>query len=427
MKNFFKFFFGCFKEGRSLILKYIAAGFTTAAITIFANKLELDSITYFNAVVSITAFTIILAFGVTCAVGIFINHNADENNKKRYIKMGFFLTLCIATVIFFLLFIFKDFILQKMLNITIEADLFYYAMITYFLIDCFNSYYVDLFKVTKKYLYQLLDFICVAILQVGGLFIFYLTNNLNLTNIGFMYLIISIINFICLTFIVNTQYKLNILDLTNIKMTKKEFHTFVYSIALQSVWQVGYTLLSYYMLKINDGIFNTYSYFENTLDVLIGLFYTFANIGLLRIETLIGKGDTEEAYKTGKYCIYSTMLIWCIYMVIILCLYNYILKGLNPELIAIGKETLIMYACLNFVRFLSWEITSYILIAGGWVKLQVMLHGGAMIYYLILFIAAPFTISTLGVYITVFLESFVIVILSLIIFMKKKWLTISYK
>lgn len=427
MKNFFKFFFDCFKEGRSLILKYIAAGITTAAVTIFANKLELNSITYFNAVLSITAFTIILSFGVTCAVGIFVNHNDDEKEKKRYLKIGFFLTLCISTVIFLILFLFKDFILVKMLNITIEADLFYYAMITFFLIDCFNNYYVDIFKVTKKYCYQLVDFSIVAILQILGLFIFYLTNNLNLTNIGFLYLIISIVNFICLTLIVNKIYRVNILDLTNIKMTKKELRTFIYSISLQSVWQVGYTLLSYYMLRINDGIFNTYSYFENTLDVLIGLFYTFANIGLLRIETLIGKGESEEAYKTGKYCIYSTMLIWVIYMVIILCFYEPILKGLNPELYDIGKETLIMYACLNFIRFLSWSTTSYILIAGGWVRIQVMLHGGAMVYYLILFLLSPFEISTLGVYITVFIESLVIVILSLIIFKKKKWLTISYK
>ena len=102
MKNFIIFFGSCFKEGRSLILKYILAGVTTAAITIFANKLELDSITYFNAISSITAFTIILAFGVTCAVGIFVNHNDNESDKKRYIRMGFFLTLCISTITFFL-------------------------------------------------------------------------------------------------------------------------------------------------------------------------------------------------------------------------------------------------------------------------------------------------------------------------------------
>ena len=427
MRNFLRFFFDCFKEGRSLILKYIAAGITAATITIFANKLELDSITYFNAILSITAFTIILSFGVTSAVSIFVNHNNDNNERKRYLKIGFLLTLFIATIVFFLLFIFKDFILLKMLNITIEADLFYYAMIIYFFFDCFNNFYVDVFKVTKKYSYQLIDFSIVSIIQILGLFLLYSTDNLNLTNIGFIYLVTSIINFISLTIITNWVYKTNILDLTNLKMTKKEITTFIYSITLQCVWQVGYTLLSYYLLRMNEDVFNTYSYFDNALDVFVGIFYTFANIGLIRIETLIGKEEKEEAYKTGKYCIFGTMLIWIIYTLIVLCLYKPILSGLNPELYEVGRQTLIMYVGVNFIRFLSWSLTSYILIAGGWVRVQVFMHMGAMIYYLVLFLLSPFEISTLGIYISIFLESLVIVILSMIIFMKKKWLTVSYK
>lgn len=425
MKETLKYFVDCFKEGKSLIIRYLVAGLSAALVTIFANKLELDHITYFNAILSITAFTVILSFGITCAVGIFINHKNDEQNRKRNIKVGFLYAIGFASVIFFLLFLFKDFVLTQVLNIQVDDDTFYYSMIIYFFFECLVSYFQDIFKVTKKYLYQLIDFSCTATVIILGLFVMYFTKTLSLTNIGFLYMSVSFINLMTLFFIVNKLYRINIFDLTNLNITSKEQKTILYSLALQSVWQVGYTLLSYYILRVNELTFNTYSYFDNTLDVLLGIFYTFANISLLRIETLIGEGKKEEAYATSKKTLWGVLFVWIIYSLIIFILYDLILKGLNPELVENGRETLIMYCSLNLIRFFSWSLTSYILIAGGWIRYQVMLYTGSLIYYLTLFITKP-KFSNLEIYISLFLESVIVVIFASIMFKKKEWLTISY-
>lgn len=426
MKEAFKYWLDCYKEGKSLIIKYLIAGITAAVVTIFANKLQLDHITYFNAILSITAFTLIISFGITCAVGIFINHNNDIESRNRNIKVGFLYITGLTSIIFVLLFVFKDFVLNTLLRIKVDNDAFYYTMIMFFFFECFVSYFQDIFKVTKKYKYQLIDFIATSFATIAGLFALYFTNNLSLTNIGFLYMSVSFCNLLILFVVVCKMYNLNIFDLSNLKITQKEQSTIIYSIALQSIWQVGYTLLSYYILRINDKTFNTYSYFDNTLDVIVGLFYTFANISLIRIETLIGKGKKEEAYALAKKTLWGILYVWITYTSIVLVLYGVVLKGLNAELVSNGKETLIMYCALNLIRFYSWGLTSYILIAGGWVKYQVKLFTGSLIYYLILFIIAP-NFSNLEIYLSLFLESAVVVTLSAIMFKKKEWLTISYK
>ena len=92
--GFWKYIKQVFVEGKMLFIKYVCLAVLSTIISVIANRLDIPSLTYFNAVLSVSYFATIIAYGISNGVGVYINQNfKNEKKVNKYAQIGFVLCL----------------------------------------------------------------------------------------------------------------------------------------------------------------------------------------------------------------------------------------------------------------------------------------------------------------------------------------------
>ena len=129
--------------------------------------------------------------------------------------------------------------------------------------------------------------------------------------------------------------------------------TYFSTFCIELIWEIGYFATSIALLRVNEGIFNTYSYLENVLDIFNGFLFSFTTITAIRITRAMGCNNFNEAYKHAKYSIYATLVIWLFYALSSMILIYPIALGVNDAYFKLIFTALPCYVFIHIFRFLS--------------------------------------------------------------------------
>ncbi len=155
-KVFFKYFWSTFKESKFLLLKYIVVAILYSIISILANLLGVEELTYLNAFLSLYAFASIIAFGISNGISVFMNQNIGSKFKvRKYAKIGFEINFIFSLIATALLVLFPRFFMETLMGYSPESYTFYYIMCGYFFLSCTSSYLVETMKCLKFFKQQL--------------------------------------------------------------------------------------------------------------------------------------------------------------------------------------------------------------------------------------------------------------------------------
>lgn len=427
-KDFWKYFFNTFKESKWLLVKYIFVSLYYIVSSVIANTMNLDNLTYYNAIISLIFFGDMIAFGMSEAFGVYINQNIHDKNKaSSYVKIGLYFTIIFSVVLVAFMIIFKDFVLYRLLGLSGPLSYtFYYIMLAYMVFVAIFNYIVNIFKKLKSYLLQLISCAIQSVLIILGFVILMLSNGLMLWLIGTVYLFSSIVCVVCSAYWLakNKTLPVNIAKLQRIFLTKSEFGKLLAISASEIVWEIGYMMLSLFVLKNNVVIFNSYSYYENVLDISQGFLFAFVNVTSIKICIAIGEGKKDEAYMHGKYALWASVVIWIMYAMIIFALFIPIRMGMNVELRSSALLSMTLYIVMSLFRFVSWTINSYTLQQSGRLSTYLLIQEIiSTLYFVLLYIFATKIPSNIFlIYFLLSIESIIKIIICLVIFCKKKWL-----
>lgn len=182
-------------------------------------------------------------------------------------------------------------------------------------------------------------------------------------------------------------------------------------------------MTSLFLLKVSALYFNSYAYYENILNIFNNLFFSFIVLTSINITRSLGEKNFDEAYMHGKYSIYGSIVIWVIYAIISLSLIVPINAGINIELVEIASTAIILYVAIHLFRYLVWNLSSYVLIWGGQVKIQFLLEVFSTLYFIMLFLIADQIPQNIYlVYFLLSLDNIIKLPIELLIFKSKTWL-----
>lgn len=298
-------------------------------------------------------------------------------------------------------------------------------MLIYIFLNCILNYFVHTLKELKLFWAEAIISIIECVLLIGGFLIVWLQFDLALPLIPIIYIATMVCAILFSVFYLNhnKQFGINVFKFVKIKLSREENLIIWRMTAIQIVWQVGYTMLAYFLLRVSDIFFNQYSYFENVLDIFNGFFFSFITITSIDICRSLGKGNFDEAYKNGKNSLYATCVIWFLYFVSSLIFAFPLLKGMNSDIQVLALTALILYVFMHLFRFLSWNLSSYILCWGGELKILFWQEVFAAVYYLVFyFIAELLPVNLYLIYFIITLPPIMQTIIDLIIFKRKKWM-----
>lgn len=427
-KSFWKYFISTIKESKWLLIKYIIVGLYLIITGIIANRLNLNDLTYYNAMMTVLFLGEMIAFGFSEGFGIYINQNINEPEKsKNYAKIGFVFVSIYAIFITTIFAIFPKFILKNILNLEFDVSLtFYYLMVAVMFFNTIFSYYSNLLKKVGEFKIQTINTIIQSVLIVAILIILLAAKKLFLVPIGILFLISYI--FCCIyshiALLKNKTYKVNLFKLKNLKLTKQEFKIVTERTLSEVVWEIGYFFISLFILKVDVITYNQYCYFENVLDILNGVFFAFINVVAIKICRCIGEEKQEEAYSHGINSLKSTFVIWFIYAIISISLFVPLKLGMNEELQSTAFLSLILFLTISLFRFLEWNLGTYILgQSDHFAKLGLILETVFTCYWITMFLIAELIPANIFmIYSLIAAENITKTIISFVVFKKKKWL-----
>lgn len=427
-KNYWKYFWNTIKESKWLLLKYLIVGIYLIVVGIIANRLHLDSLTYYNSMITLCYFGEMIAFGFIEGFGIYINQHISESEKsKKYAKIGFYFTTALISVVIILLAIFPNFIIKNILNLDFEVNLaFYYLMLVVMFVETLYCYLTNLLKKTGEFKHQMIASLIQCILIALSMFLILLFDSLLLIPIAIIYLAAHIVSFAYCHFalVKNKNYSINILKPEKLSLSKQETKIIIGRALSEIIWEVGYIFISLYILKTDIIVYNQYCYFENALDILNGLFFAFVSVVSIKICRCIGEEQKEEAEMHAKYSIISTFVIWFVYALISLCIYLPLKYGMNIELQDTAFVSLVLFLIVALFRFVEWNLGTYILGQSEYfTKAGLILETIFSLYWIILFLVADFLPhNVFFIYTLIAFENIVKTIITLFAFKNKKWL-----
>lgn len=430
LKDFKKFCISTIKNSFYLMAKYIFAGIFFIVLTVFANKLDLNSLTYFNAILSILFFSEMFGFGICNCISVYINQNIDKKDKiLGFVKSGFNVSLLVSIVFILIIILFKDFIFRHIIIVNINDNyLFLYIMIPVFFLNIINYYFENILKSLKEFKNQfILNILKNGIIFIGIIFIS-IFFKLNIYQIGFLYLLSYIIQLIYLGYLYKYKTKkitFNFLNIFKIKSEKdKTFlkKIFIYSF-IEIIGGAGYTLSALFLLKKGEQIYNSYCYFENVLDIVNGFYFALLSVASISICNSLGKNNKDEAYKNSIFILIFICLIWGCYCIGYILLKPLFISGMNVEIIKTASNISYMYLLIHLFRFIDWALNSYIINQGGETKVSLITNIFGICYFILLFIFADYIPNNnLLLIFLVGFDSLVKLIVGLIYFFSKKWM-----
>lgn len=430
--TFLRYFFSTYKKGGWLVAIGLVTAVYLTVSSVFANKLELANLTYFNAMFSLAYFSVIIGFGFANGASLFANQNHTNSAKvNNYARQGLRLVVVFSALFCALLILFPGFIINNLLQIDVQSNMiFYYLTVLYIFLNCILQYLTHFLKNLKLFRMQFVLTVSFSALFVLGLALLGLFGDIALNAIGIVYIIASVV---CIAMVIvmlqrNKEHPISLLKAPTVALTKKEFATCCYMAFTQIVWQVGYLFTALFLLRMSELFFNSYAYFENVLDLFNTLYFAFITIVSINITRSIGNNQKQEAYQHGKYSIYASLLIWLIYFVISLALFLPIKAGMNPELQSIAFISIILYLIIYLPRFVFWNLSSYILIWGGQVKIQFVLEVITTLYYILLYFLAPYLPQNIFLaFGLLMIDNLVKIPIELYLFKSKTWLNVAVK
>ena len=356
-KKFWNYFWNTLKESKWLLLRYFLMGVYLTIVGIISNRLKLNYLTYYNAMITMLFFGEMIAFGFLEGFGIYINQNiTDKDKSKKYTKCGFYFTIITTLILILILAIFPNFILTNIFNLTFEYDTaFYYIMLVVLFFNTLFSYYTHVLKKIGEFKIQTLISVILCITIIFGLIILLCFGKLLLIPIGIIYLLTTIFCtiFAHIMLIKNKNYSINLLNFEKLNLSKHELKTIIERALSEVIWEIGYFFISLFILKVNIITYNQYCYFENILDILNGLFFAFVSVVSIKICRCIGEEKYTEAYEHGKNSIKSTIIIWIIYALISLSCFIPLQKGMNSELQSTAFISLCLFLTVSLLRFIE--------------------------------------------------------------------------
>lgn len=427
-KKFWKYFWNTLKESKWLLIKYLIVGIYLIVVGIIANRLKLNDLTYYNAMMTVMFFGEMIAFGFSEGFGLYINQHINEPEKsKNYAKIGFYFTCAYSAIITTLFACFPSFILKNILNLNFEVNLvFYYLMVAVMFFNTIFSFYSNLLKKVGEFKIQTINTLLQSFLIIAVLVILIAFNKLELVPIGIIFLAsyIGCCIYSHIALLKNKTYKVNLFKPGKLHLSKQEFKIIMDHTLSEVVWEIGYFFLSLFILKVDTIAYNQYCYFENTLDILNGIFFAFINVVSIKICRCIGDAQYDEAYKHGKYSLYSTFVIWLAYAAISLSLYIPLKFGMNVELRETAFVSLVLYLVISLLRFSEWNLGTYILGQSEvFSTLGLIMESIFTCYWIILFLTAQFIPANIFlIYGLIAFENLTKTTISVIIFKQKKWL-----
>lgn len=106
-KEFWKYFKDTYKSAKWLVVRYLIVAVYLTVSSIIANKMSLNNLTYFNAIIGLATFGNLLSFGISNGVGIFINQNIHNKDKvSYYTKVGMYLNFVFSFICVIMLLVF---------------------------------------------------------------------------------------------------------------------------------------------------------------------------------------------------------------------------------------------------------------------------------------------------------------------------------
>ena len=425
-KIFFKYFWSTFKEGKYLLLKYIIVAVLCSIISVLANLLGVEELTYLNAFLSLYAFASIIAFGISNGISVFMNQNIGSKFKvRKYAKIGFeinFIFGCVATLV---LALFPKFFMETLMDYRPDNYTFYYIMCGYFFLSCTNSYLLETMKCLKFFKQQLTSEIIPLITTIIGFLVLYFCGIYYLNYIAITY-IIGVAFSIMTSFVLllkNKEISVNFFKFQTVNLTKKQWWILISNLSVEFVWQVGYYATSIILIRFSDGILNTYAYLENVLGVFNGFLYAFANVSAIKITRCLGRNQFDKAYTYSKYAIFASMLIWVFYFVASMVFIYPIALGVNREYFGLMFSVIPCYVGIHFFRFLSWNMGSYMLRLGGkntpFVVIEILC---SLILVSSCFVVRFMPVSVPLAYLIILLPTLIFLPVYFYIFKSKKWI-----
>lgn len=426
-KKFFANFWDAFKESKFLIIKYVAVAVLYSIISILSNLLGVEELTYLNAFLSIYAFASIIAFGVSNGIAIFMNQNYGSNYKvRKYAKVGFEINLAFAVVSTVVLASFPKFFIEILMEYHPQSYTFYYIMCGYFFLSCISSYLTNTMKSLKFFKRQLISEIIPLAVTIVGFLALYFSGEYYLNYIAIAYVVSAAIAIVVsyVLLVKNKQISINFFKFQTVNLTKKQWGVLLSNLAVEFIWQIGYYATAIILIRFSEGIFNTYSYLENVLDVFNGLLFAIGTVNAIKITRLLGKDRFDEAYQQAKYSIYMSLFIWLFYFIASMIFIYPIALGVNDEYFGLMFTVLPCYLAIHLLRFVSWNMGSYMLRLGGKNKPFVIIE----IFCTIILIASCFIVKFLPVsvplaYFVILIPTLIFLPVYLIIFKSKRWMS----
>ncbi len=426
-KEFWIYFFKTYKSAKWVLLKYLILAVYLTISSILANTMNINDLTYFNAILSIAYFCDIIAFGISNGVSVYINQNIkDEKIVTRYIKVGLYLNFFCSIIFVIILASCYYPVLHGLLALPTTIDYkFYFVMLIYMFFSTNSTFICNILKELKIFIAEMLDAVIKSCLIIIGFLITYFCFNMSLDLIPLIYIFTTIttLTFVIIYFKNNKYFKVNLFKFTKFKISKEEFIIIWRMFVTQFIWQIGYIMLSFFILRVSEIFFNQYSYFENVLDLFNGLLFSFIVVTSIDICRQLGENKFKEAYKTGTYSLYATIVIWFIYFILSLSFSIPIINGMSKDIQSGAFISLLLYVVMHLFRFLSWNLSSYILCWGGKVRLLMWQEVIAMLYFVgIYFIAQFLPVNIYLTYAFIMFPPIVLTILDFIIFKRKNWM-----
>lgn len=426
-KKFFANFWDAFKESKFLIIKYVAVAVLYSIISILSNLLGVEELTYLNAFLSIYAFASIIAFGVSNGIAIFMNQNYGSNYKvRKYAKVGFEINLAFSVVSTVILACFPKFFIEILMDYHPQSYTFYYIMCGYFFLSCISSYLTNTMKSLKFFKRQLISEIIPLAVTIVGFLALYFSGEYYLNHIAIAYVVSAAIAIVVsyVLLVKNKQISINFFKFQTVNLTKKQWGVLLSNLAVEFIWQIGYYATAIILIRFSEGIFNTYSYLENVLDVFNGLLFAIGTVNAIKITRLLGKDRFDEAYQQAKYSIYMSLFIWLFYFIASMIFIYPIALGVNDEYFGLMFTVLPCYLAIHLLRFVSWNMGSYMLRLGGKNKPFVIIE----IFCTIILIASCFIVKFLPVsvplaYFVILIPTLIFLPVYLIIFKSKRWMS----
>ncbi len=421
--GFWGFFGQVIKKSKGLFFMGVFVSLMWMVTAIFTNTLQLSELTYFNVLVSIMLFCDIFSFATAQAFIIMLSQKKDK--YKQALNFCSFINIGIMLVVAVFLFAAKDFILLNLFKLDSPGDsLFYYLMIGFIIFRCITRYYETTMRGAGLTKQIMISTLITFLAMMSGWAILILTDGFALNYIPIIFYVSQALSFAYTAFAIKREKGVNIFNIFSLeKPTKEDFKMVFEKLAFEVFWQIGYTVCTMFMLKLNVKIYDSYMYFENALDIFNVVYFAFMYVTSVQVAIAIGEERTEDAFKISKYSVYISMITWVGYFVLAGIVCYPILLGVNPELFEISLQTYFIYTAVYFFRFIAWCMSSYCISMSGRNLAQIIIQCFSVTYYFALYFTAQYLPNNVFfVYVLLILEVAAVLITETILFFRKGWL-----